>query len=252
MINDGINNVPDKTIAIFPYSKIPNENLKKDTIIKILQKSPKKRDWFDSHFYRCLPLTIGNQYGYTISSEFDISFEWDGRSDNDSIKFYFNEENKILENKYPRIESHFGHGIITINPPFFLRTPPGVNLMTINPPNFIIPNITVMTGVVETDNLRRNFTFNIKIQIPNIRVNIPAGLPIAAFIPVPRYYCDDFKLEFAEDIFDKDIVNEENQAAKEADAFRDFVEPTLKNGVGRHYFLGKDIYGNEFKDHQKP
>jgi hypothetical protein len=37
-----------------------------------------------------------------------------------------------------------------------------------------------------------------------------------------------------------------------ADKYRENIEPNLKNGVGRHYFLGKDVYDNEFKDHQKP
>jgi hypothetical protein len=124
--------------------------------------------------------------------------------------------------------------------------------MTINPPNFILPNITVMTGVVETDNLRRSFTFNLKIQIPNIRVFIPAGHPLAAFIPIPRYYCDSFNLDFAENIFNKKIIDEEIQASADASKYRNEVESNLKHGVGRHYMQGKDVYGNLFKDHQKP
>ena len=252
MINQGIN-VPDKTIAIFTRS--PDEDIKKieqSRLKNIIEKSPKKRDWFTPHFYRCLPLTIGNQYGFVIKSEFDFSFIWNGKNDFDAIKFSFTEEKETLDKKYPRIESHFGSGIITINPPFTLRTPPGVNLMTINPPNYVIPNITVMNGIVETDNLRRNFTFNLKIQVPNVQVNIPAGFPLAAFIPIPRYYADSFELKHAEDIFSEQVVNEESQANKDSNAYRETIEPTLPLGVGRHYFQGKDVYDNKFPDHQKP
>ena len=252
MINDGINNVPDKTIAIFSSTKIRNKKLTQERILGMVKKPDKKRDWFSSHFYRCLPLTIGNQYGFILSSEFDISFEWNGKNDTDSIIFEFDQNKGNLDNLYPRIDSHFGHGIITINPPLTFRTPPGVNLMTINPPNCVIPNVTVMTGVIETDNLRRNFTFNLKIQIPDIKVFIPAGHPLAAFIPVPRYYCDKFSLEFAENIFSKEIVDEELKAEKDAGEYRSNVEPTLKNNVGKHYMQGKDVYNNMFKDHQKP
>ena len=113
-----------------------------------------------------------------------------------SVKIFFNETEKELNKKHPRIDSHFGEGIITIGTPFILRTPPGINIMTINPPNYIIPNITVMTGVIETDNLRRNFTFNLKIQMPNIRVTVPAGTPLAGFIPIPRYFADNFELKY--------------------------------------------------------
>jgi hypothetical protein len=109
-----------------------------------------------------------------------------------------------------------------------------------------------MTGVVEADNLRKNFTFNLKIQIPNIKTTIPAGWPLAAFMPVPRYYCDEFNLDFAENLFDGDIVNEELKAENDAGQYRANVEINLKDHVGKHYMQGKDVYGNKFKDHQKP
>lgn len=253
MINDGIDNVPDKTIVIFRNIDIDNKQISQERVLNLVKKSSKKRDWFNNHFYRCLPLTIGNQYGFTISLEFDIDFQWSGGNNIEDIQLFFDKKVNDPENlMYPNIRSHFGSGILTITPPFFFRTPPGVNLMTINPPNSIIPNITVMTGVVETDNLRRNFTFNLKIQMPGIRVHIPAGTPLAGFMPVPRYYCDDFKLNFAESIFDEKVIEEELKASKDADDYRKNVEPNLKNRVGRHYFLGKDIYNNKFKDHQEP
>jgi hypothetical protein len=56
MINQGIN-VPDKTIAIFtdPYKTLFHST-EKNRLNNIIEKSPKKRDWFTPHFYRCLPL----------------------------------------------------------------------------------------------------------------------------------------------------------------------------------------------------
>jgi hypothetical protein len=252
MINQG-NNVPDKTIVLFSDPLFQNNALIKQNKFKdIIDKSPKKREWFTPHFYRCLPLTIGNQYGFVIKSEFDFNFIWSGEDSKDATKFRFNEKIEDLHNKNPKIDSRFGSGIITINPPFTLRTPPGVNLMTINPPNYVIPNITVMTGVIETDNLRRNLSFNLKIQIPNIEVHIPAGTPLAGFIPIPRYYADKFELKYAEEVFDEDVIVEELQSETDTDIYRNSVEPTLPNGVGRLYFKGEDVYGNIFPDHQKP
>lgn len=252
MINDDINNVPEKTISIFIAPEVEDEDLTKKRILKLISPSTKKREWFTPHFYRCLPLTIGNQYGFTICSEFDFWFEWDGGDSSESTKLGFDE--KIFKDKtfYPGIRTHFGHGIITINTPFFIRTPTGVNVMTMNPPNHVIPNITCMAGVVETDNLRRNFTFNLKIQMPNIRVFIPAGTPLAAFIPIPRYYADQFELKFADELFSKEIIDEEINSDKDSDKYRKNVELNLPNGVGKSYMMGKDVYGNVFKDHQRP
>ena len=247
MINQG-NNVPDNTIAIFADRfDVP---IAHDRIKNMVSKTSKTRDWFIPHFYRCLPLVIGNQYGFVLKAEFDFSVEWDGGEGTNAIKIYFNNTEEEISNVYPRLESRFGQGILTINPPFSLRTPPGVNLMTINPPNEILPNITVMTGVVESDNLRRNFTFNIKLQMPNQRVFFPAGTSLAAFLPIPRYFGDQFELKMAEDVFNESVIVEELIAAQDAYEYRNTVEPTLPNRVGRSYFRGEDVYGNKFPDHQ--
>lgn len=248
MINNGIKNVPEKTIAIFPSQNDDGSFVPMSRINNILQKCEVKRDWFDQHFYRCLPLTIGNSYGFLIKSEYAFEFEWNGGVKPSDISFHFFGD----RGKYPEISSHFGHGIITINPPFVLRTPPNVNLLTINPPNHIIRNITAMSGVVEADNLRRNFTFNLKIQVPNLKIRVPAFTPIAGFIPVPRYFADSFNLKNAFEIFDKDYIKEEYSASKKADEIRENATKSNKFGVDRYYYSGKDPFGNVFKDHQKP
>lgn len=248
MINDGINDVPEKTIAIFISPETQDDDLTKERVLSMISPSEKKRDWFNPHFYRCLPLAIGNQYGFTIASEFGFSFYWNGGDKKeDLILEYEDKEGRFS----PSISSHFGSGIITINTPFFIRTPPGVNIMTINPPNHVIPNITPMTGVVETDNLRRNFTFNLKVQIPDIKVYVPPMTPIAGFIPIPRYYSDQFELKFADELFDQSIIDEEINADKAASEYRKNIEPTLKSGVSKHYLMGQDVFGNKFEDHQK-
>jgi hypothetical protein len=251
MINDGINDVPDKTIAIF-YDDIES-NFEKKYTDEIIEKPSKTRDWFSPHFYRCLPLSIGNQYGFVVKSQYDIDFLWNGGNGVNDIDFYFEEGNQDKNAyKHPRIQSWFGHGIITVGLPLTLRTPPNINLMTINPPNYVLPNITVMTGVVESDNLRRDFTFNLKIQMPNIRVMIPAGTPLAGVIPIPRYFADDFNLVDAENIFSEDIIIEEFQARNDAYIKRNEIEYKTKNMVGRDYITGQDVYKNKFKDHQTP
>ena len=244
-------NVPDNTIAVFIEDI--ESGFKYEDIDSILSISDKKRDWFNSHFYKCLPLAIANQYGFVLKSQFDFAVNWDGRDTNDSITFFFNEPKEEINKKFPRIESHFGFGTFTITTPFSLRTPPGINLMTINTPNSILPNITVMTGVVETDNLRRNFTFNFKIQTPNMTISIPKGYPLATIIPIPRYFVENFKLENAEDIFSDDIVTQEFQAFHDALYKREeLIKKDINNRVDRDYFNGRDVYGNYFLDHQGP
>lgn len=251
MINDGINNVPDNTIAIFPQN-----NFLYDRIKKSVTKPNRKREWFAPYFYNCLPLAIGNQYGFVISPNFDFNVVWNGGESPDDLNITFIHESNLSINKYDILpQSHFGHGILTIVVPFIMRTPPGINIMTINPPNYIINNATVLTGVVETDNLRMAFTFNLKIQEPNRITSFKAGVPIGGFIPIPRYFVDNFELKNCSDVFSKDIVDKENNISEKHKKLRseNIVKQREKNEftVDRLYFKGKDIDGNEFLDHQR-
>jgi hypothetical protein len=130
------------------------------------------------------------------------------------------------------------------------RTPPEINLMTINPPNTILPNVTAMTGVVETDNLSYPFSFNLKLQMPGLMTEIRAGTPIAAFIPIPRYFADKFSLVNALDIFPKDVVLADSTEAENRSKDRDARKGTT-SPFDKKYLTGVDFYGNAYDNHQK-
>lgn len=242
MINQG-NNVPDNTIVFFLTDEIS-----KDTVDKIISPIDKRRDWFTPHFYRCLPLTIANQYGFVIKSPFTFSVDWNGGNKKEDLQVLISEKDI---NSYPKIESHFGSGIVTISVPLMIRTPPNINIMTINPPNYILNNFTVMSGSIETDNLRYPFSFNIKMQNP-ARVTIPKDTPLSGFIPVERNFINNFSIKYAEDIFDENIIVEELNSIADQRIEREELDGYAKNFVNRNYFIGRDIYGNKFKNHQKP
>ena len=250
MINQG-SNVPDNTIAVFLDQNLGLTMTSFEEVSSLMFKPPKKRSWFTSHFYKCLPLSIANQYGFVLTLPFDIELTWDGKEHPEGITV------KTEDNQsWFKVMSLFGSGIVTIATPFFLRTPPGVNLMTINPPNYILPNITVMSGVVETDNIRGPFTFNIKLQIPGITTTLRKGMPISGIIPIPRYFSDGFTLKDAADIFTQEEIDEENKANDDHTKVRDAanLEVKLKNKYtsDRLYMRGIDIYKNKFPDHQLP
>jgi hypothetical protein len=247
--------VPDKTIVFFPV--ITKEGVKpfdlKDVglFLKPLNNSH-KRDWFTPHFYKCLPLSIGNMQGFIFSLPYTFSIFWNGGNKINDISIKFHKDFDPYVNKsfiYPTTE--FGHGILTIHFPLTLKTPPGINLMTISPPNFPLPGLSPMTGVIESDNIRFSFTLNIKIDLPNTEITIMPNTPLTAIIPIPRYFCDSFKLKSAYDIFDKNIIQEEINVVKEHFDKRDYSNKNFLD-ADRIYYLGKDIKENKFKDHQLP
>jgi hypothetical protein len=248
--------VPENTIAFFPI--IPNEGVKPldiNIISSFLRplNTDHKRDWFTPHFYKCLPLSIGNMQGFVFSLPYEFSVYWNGGDKKNDLVVEMGEEvTPYEESNFVYPTSEFGHGILTIHFPLTLKTPPGVNLMTIAPPNFLLPGLSPMTGVVESDNIRFSFTLNIKLDFPNLKYQILKDTPLAGIIPIPRYFCDSFELKNAYDIFDKNIVEEEMTVVNEHGKSRDFDNLKSQYVADKIYYSGKDVRGNKFKDHQLP
>ena len=190
--------------------------------------------------------------GFVFSLPYGFDVFWNGNNDINAIKINFHEDS----NKYHGINfiypsSEFGHGILTIHFPLLLKTPPGVNLMTIAPPNFPVPGLSPMTGVIESDNLRFSFTLNIKIDLINTKITIQPNTALVGLLPIPRYFCDSFKLKNAYEVFEESVIKEEMNVANEHSIKRNISN---KNGFkpDRIYYSGKDVIGNKFKDHQLP
>jgi Family of unknown function (DUF6065) len=247
--------VPDKTIVYFPLIQdnnlIPFDLNNVNLFLKSLNENH-KRDWFNANFYKCLPLAIGNMQGFVFSLPYTFTVLWNGGNDIEDLSIKFHKDFKPYKNMnfiYP--SSEFGSGILTIHFPLTLKTPPGINLMTIAPPNFPTLGLSPMTGVIESDNIRFSFTLNIKIDLINTKITVLANSPLIGIIPIPRYFCDSFKLQNAYDIFNKNIVEEEILVVKEhADSRIKQNQNNLK--PDKIYYNGKDIKGNVFKDHQLP
>lgn len=242
-INDSGYEVPDNLILVVPHSH-DNDGFWEEVIVPLKGKT--KRDWFNTHFYFCLPLVIGNQYGFGIQSLRDFTLYWEG-GDNEVKIDYLNSDNK--EKQF--ITNGFRNGVVTIQNSFALKTPPGINIMTIQPPNSFIQGCAAMTGVIETDNIRRDFTFNLKITVPNIEITVKKGDLVGAFIPIPRYFVDNFEVKFVEDVFSHDIRVRESDDANALGKERAEIDAKNKNGIGRRYFNGENPDDTKYKNHQK-
>lgn len=251
--------VPENTLVAIPVKTMGNRkefNMDLSTFLKPLNESH-KRDWFAPNFYHCLPLSVGNMQGFVFSLPFDLEVIWNGGDGVDDITMNaFNLNPDIMEMNHVAVSSTFGHGIFTAKMPILLKTPPGVNLMTIAPPNFITHGISPMTGVIETDNLRFTFTLNFKINIPNVNIFIKKDQPIMGLLPIPRYFCDSFKLINGYDILDKDLIEEERDVVHEHGMLRRYGNYLSEDGTKYKpdaiYYNGTDVRGNKFEDHQLP
>lgn len=243
-INSPGHEVPEKTLVVVPQPHITNQEIEE---LLVPLTSLKKREWFNSHFYYCLPLAIGNIYGYIVKSERDITIHWDGTESVSGLVI----SQDMAGARRQRFDNHFGSGILTVQNLWHYRTPPGVNLMTITPPNFPQHGLMHMTAVIETDNLSRDFTFNLKVTKPNIYITIKAGDPIGAFIPIPRYFADKFEVKFANELYSPEQIQEEIDQGNEFSRQRNNEDKEMPHMAGRKYFRGEDAWGKKFPDHQK-
>jgi hypothetical protein len=247
--------VPENTIAVFPITP-EGENIKPfdmnfSEFLNPLNTTH-KRYWFTPHFYQCLPLSIGNMQGFVFSVPFGFDAMWNGGNRPEDMYIEYHEDyEKYRGTNAVSITSEFGNGILTFHAPVALKTPPGVNLMTIAPPNFPLGGMSPMTGVVESDNLRFTFTFNIKMDLPNLNIRVPANTALVGILPIPRYFCDSFTAVNAADIFDQSVIDEEKKVIFEHSMSRKLANETGA-GLDKLYYKGKDIRGNKFKDHQLP
>ena len=242
--------VPDNTIALIAHT----QSLQTDQNVDLLFSSLKgdfKRDWFVKHAYFCLPLVMGNQHGFILKSIHDIEVIWNGgQAPSDVVVNYLDKNYHDANAAIQSIRSHFGMGTITVQTTFSLRTPKGINLMTINPPNYYIDGLYHMTGVIETDNLRRDFTYNLKLTRPNHLVRIKKGDIIGCVIPYPRHFIDNFDIVNGSKVLSEEAMEEERKCALDFGKERAELDKHKKYGNGRRYFNGEDVYGNKFTDHQ--
>jgi hypothetical protein len=242
--------VPENIIACIAH----NNDLQNQENVDLLFRSLKgeiKRDWFVKHAYFCLPLVMGNQHGFVLRSLYDFTVEWNGgERPEDVIVTHLDDEYHNTNAGLQSIRSHFGMGTITIQTTFTLRTPDGINLMTINPPNMYVDGLYHMTGVIESDNLRRDFTFNLRATRPNYKVQVKKGDPIGCIIPYPRHFIDKYQMKNAVDVIDPMLIINERKCAADHGEERSKFDKNKLHGNGRRYHNGEDVYGNKFKDHQ--
>jgi len=243
--------IPETTISAISYEERWQDQKYIDQVFESL-KGKSKRDWFINHAYHCLPLVIGNQYGFVVKSLYDFEVEWSGGNavDDVSVKILNSPEEYKQTYNLQSINPHFGMGTFTIQMPYQLRTPTGVNLMTINPPNSFIDGIYHMTGVVEADNLRRDFTYNLRITRPNHKIKIGKGDYIGCIIPYPRHFIDNYQIVDATKVSSQADVEAERECARAFGIERSTKDREKPNGNGKRYWRGEDIYGNKFSDHQ--
>lgn len=179
---------------------------------------------------------------FLIKSTNSFICRWDGTDANDGVAVHQLDATKRDD---LIVESHFGHGILTVQSRQYFRTPKGVNMMVKAPPNYPVHGLSWMDAIVETDNLRRDFTFNIKITRPQMDIYIEKGTPLGCVLPYPRFFLDKYEMKPLTDPEEvQKAIETANFYGTEREQF-DGEKPRLR------YMEGKDIFNTFYDMHQK-
>ena len=168
-----------------------------------------KRDWMDEtsekHAYRCFPVTHANVVGWSIFSNQDIEFLWDGTNDQspDHIEII-----SAPDGSY----GGRGQSAISFNTGLVFRTDQDVSLLTINPVNYFNEDFETMSNLISTSFYDNPLPLAIKARVPNKKVIIKAETPLATIIPVSLSNLNNTSIE----VFDYKDENQERLRANMA------------------------------------
>ncbi|MDZ4850794.1 MAG: DUF6065 family protein [Pirellulaceae bacterium] len=208
-----------------------------------LQAAPISRPWMDAtqkHFaYRCLPMTLVNQAGWTIANPRNFTALWNGGSLPEDTVCSFTDGAPD-----DRIGCIFGHGIITFNVPYLFRTPSNVNLWVKGPSNWPKHGIQPLEGLVETDWTSATFTMNWKITKADELIWFDRGEPCCMIIPFPRGFLETFQPTIQSLSKNRSIAAEYMQWSHLRTSYQTQVaagdEQAIQAGWQKDYFHGRN------------
>lgn len=150
------------------------------------------RDWMNKtsrkYAYQCLPLNIANQYGWAVICPFDFKVSYYGGNSDVQVEVF-----DIPLEYSNMVSGHFGHGTLTINPDFLIRTPENYSLYIRGVPNQEYGILKPLDAIVETDWLPFTFTYNFKFIDYGV-VEFKKGDLLFSFFPILRNTVENFDI----------------------------------------------------------
>lgn len=200
-----------------------------------------KRDWmdetYDAHAYKCFPVSLTNQLGWSISFPEDITFIWDGISDtsSDHVKILQGEKYAYTTRSNATISFHTG---------ISFETDKNLTLLQIPVPNQFIDGATPFTTLISSSFFKGELPVVWRITRPNQPITISAGTPIISVFPINL-----------EDIQNSEIdIRPYSEFIKPNINMHDYAEKIYEqNKEGRYanfYRNAEDHLGNKLGSHQ--
>lgn len=156
-----------------------------------ISQLPVKRDWmdatYDSHAYRCFPVTLTNSLGWGLSFPEDISFVWDGISDTspDHVRILSGE-------KY--VHPNRANGTISFNTGLIFRTSPNITMLQMPIPNMFWDGAQAFTTLISTSFFSGELPCAWRITKPMSVITIKANQPFISIFPISLSEINDSEI----------------------------------------------------------
>jgi hypothetical protein len=191
------------------------------------------RAWMDAipdrTAYRCLPMLIANQAGWTVASRGRLRATWNGGPLPSDLR--------VDTEDCPEAPlSHFGYGILTWRIPYLFRTPRGWNLLMRGPANSPKDGASSLEGVIEADWAVQPAFHSWQLTRPRLSVVWEDGEVICMIVPQRRGELEAFRPR-TESILDHPGVRAEYEIFSEGRTA--FNSNRGERKWERHYFHGR-------------
>jgi len=187
---------PIKLFSIGSLGNITENNYK-----EAVDKPTETRDWFDPILYTP-EVKEANSLGLFIYNTDECEIEWDGTKGPSGVKVYSPILESLPEEGYfPNVNSEMGYGIATVSCPLRIELPKDTTYLLTAPTNVFLPNILVLSRVIKANEFTTRIKLHLRLQIPNIRVRIAVGTPLAMLVPIvdPKIMRDQ-NIEFTKEL----------------------------------------------------
>ena len=197
-----------------------------------------KRKWMnesrEKFAYKCLPLTVANQYGYAVLCPADFTLDWWGGKEEKDVDFQVTSEEEYFKD---HLHSYFGGGTFTIHLDFLVKTPEGFSTYIRGVPNETKQGLKPLDGIVETDWLSYTFTYNFLLTEPG-SYSFKKGEPLFVFFPIERGTVENFELK-------------ESRVEEDPELFTDFEDYHNKRLESLSVQGSKPVFQNFYRNGTK-
>lgn len=210
------------------------------TRVKIEQTNV-KREWMDNtaeaHAYKCFPVTLANTIGWSISFLDDIEFIWDGISEASDTHV------TVIKDPGQVCSTSRANGTISFYSGIFFETDENTTMLQIVPPNYFIDGATPFTTLMSTSFYTEAIPIAWKITRPNTIIKIPAGTPVATFIPISIKKLNEVELTIEDMVFTDEFYRIREERSK-------VWQEKSKEGFTNFYRDGVEYDGRKLGEHE--